>query len=373
VSTHDEGGWAMVAFTIPSPARKPARRAATGLGRATIRMIVLGCLVAAVAAPPVHAAYSGANGRIAYQVEADDGGPTHLWWANPDLSGAQQLTFGDHDEFDTAWSPDGTTLVYSTDQNATEPPPLPGFRIDIATLNVVTGEHHVFDTGAVVAEQPSFSPDGRRILFAGCFAACDPSIDIAPGLFTIRASDGGDLQRLPGEGPKGLDYLQWPRFSPDGSQIAFTGVKEPSWRQQGAAPREGAVFITNVDGSGYRRLTPFGDLTTFEVDWSPDGSQLVMQSDWRPGTRPSLWIVNADGSDLHRLTDELPIDAKQSKYFQASFAPTWSPDGSLIMFNCAPGELSFWDFCTIRPDGTGRTLVRSTPEFEHRPAWQPVP
>jgi Tol biopolymer transport system component len=345
------------------------------LMRRTASLTLASLLLAATVPPATLATYPGANGRIAYQVEADDGGPTHLWWADPDLSDAQQLTFGDHNEFDVAWSPDGTTLVFSTDQNATEPPPLPGFRIDIATLNVVTGEHHVFETGAVVAEQPSFSPDGNRILFSGCFAACDPSSDIAPGLYTIRATDGGDLQRVPGEGPPGssIDYPQWPRYSPDGTQIAFTGVKEPSWRQRGSAPREGAVFVVNTDGSAIRRLTPFGDLTTFEVDWSPDGSQLVMQSDWRPGTRPSLWIVNADGSDLHRLTDEIPWPAKQSKYFQASFAPTWAPDGSVIMFNCAPGELSFWDFCTIRPDGTGRTLVRATPEFEHRPAWQPVP
>jgi Tol biopolymer transport system component len=364
----------MVAFTVPSQARKPARRATTGRGRATIRMVVLGCLVAAVAAPPVHAAYPGANGRIAYQVEGEDGGPTHLWWANPDLTDAEQLTFGDHNQFDAAWSPDGTTLVFSSDENATAPPPYPGFRLDIVTLNVVTGERRVIDTGSVANDQPSFSPDGQRILFIGCFALCDPSSDIAPGLYTVRASDGGDLQGLPGKGPKDLDYPQWPRFSPDGTQIAFTGVKEPSWHSEGSgAPREGAVYVVNTDGTGLHRLTPFGDLTTFEVDWSPDGSQLVMQSDWRPGTRPSLWIVNADGSDLHRLTDEIPVPAKQSQYFQASFAPTWAPDGSVIMFNCAPGELSFWDFCTIRPDGTGRTLVRATPEFEHRPAWQPLP
>jgi len=129
----------------------------------------------------------------------------------------------------------------------------------------------------------------------------------------------------------------------------------------------------NADGSGLHRLTPEGFMFNYTVEWSPDGAQLVMQTDWRPGTRPSLWIVNADGSGLRRLTDELPVPAMQSKYFQASFAPTWAPDGSVVMFNCAPGELSFWDFCTIRPDGSGRTLVRSTPEFEHRPTWQPVP
>lgn len=341
--------------------------------RARIGMLFVALALAAqaFAAPQVRAAYPGANGRIAYQIEDDDG-PSHVWWANPDLSDAQQLTFGDYDTFDPAWSADGQSLVFSTLQNATEPPPFPGFRLDIATLDVVTGEQRLFDTGGIVNEQPSFSPDGSRILFVGCFAACDPSSDIEPGLYTVRASDGGDLQQVTGL-PNGIDYPQWPRYSPDGSRVAFTAVKEASWRQKGRAPREGAVYVVNGDGSNLRRLTPYGLLLNHTVDWSPDGSQLVMQGDWRPGVRPSLWIMNADGSNLHRLTDEIPVPAKQSEYFQASFAPTWAPDGSVIMFNCAPGEVSFWDFCTIRPDGTGRTLVRSTPEFEHRPAWQPVP
>jgi TolB protein len=338
-------------------------------GGIALRAIAVGGLIAAASAPAADAAYPGANGRIAYQVEGENGAPTHLWWADPDLSDPQQLTFGNADEFDASWSADGTTLVFSTDRYATAPPGEPGFRVDVMTLNVVTGELKGLTTGSIIKEQPSFSPDGSRILFAQTFPFDPPS---QQGLFTFRTSDGGDLRQVTGV-PQGVDFLQYPRYSPDGSQIAFTAVKEASWHQPGTAPREGAVFIVNADGTGLRRLTPFGDLLNFTANWSPDGSQLVMQTDWRPGTRPSLWIMNADGSRLHRLTDEIPVPAMQSKYFQASFAPTWAPDGSVIMFNCAPGELSFWDFCTIRPDGTDRTLVRSTPEFEHRPTWQPVP
>jgi TolB protein len=356
-----------VAAAAHAARRSPHHHMKEHRTRAFVMMVTLGFVLGAVAASPARAAYPGANGRIAYQIE-DENGPTHLWWANPDLSDPQQLTFGDYNTENPAWSSDGKMLVFSTDQYATAPPPEPGFRIDIGTLNVVTGEQHVLTTGGIFKENPSFSPDGSRILFA----MGNPFDPAEQGLFTIRASDGGDLQRVIGL-PNGVDYPQWPRYSPDGSRIAFTGVKEASWHQQGDAPREGAVYVVNADGTDLKRLTPFGDLLNFEVYWSPDGTQLVMQSDWRPGTRPSLWIMNADGSDLHRLTDEMPINAMQSQFFQASFAPTWAPDGSVIMFNCAPGELSFWDFCTIHPDGTGRTVVRSTPEFEHRPAWQPVP
>ncbi|MGH9287854.1 MAG: hypothetical protein ACRD0V_06095 [Acidimicrobiales bacterium] len=59
--------------------------------------------------------------------------------------------------------------------------------------------------------------------------------------------------------------------------------------------------------------------------------------------------------------------------FRASFDPTSAPDGSVILFNCAPGNISLWDLCTIRPDGTQRTTVASTPGNEDTPAWQPIP
>jgi Tol biopolymer transport system component len=334
--------------------------------RQLFSVVFVGIALTAIPALRANAAYPGANGRIAYQIEDDNGGPTHLWWANPDLSDAKQLTSGDYDTFDPAWSADGKLLVFSTVEYATAPPPFPGFRVDVETLNVATGQHHVLRGGGIIKESPSFSPDGTRILFA----RTDPVTGIGMGLYTMRATDGGDIQAVTGL-PKGTDYLQWPRYAPDGSRIAFTAVKGPSLQAQGLAPREGAVYVVNSDGRGLHRLTPFGDLLNFEVDWSPDGSQLVMQTDWRPGTRPSLWIMNADGSNLRRLTDETPTG--RGLPFQASFAPSWSPDGSLIMFNCAPGELGFWDLCTIRPDGTGRTVVRSTPEFEHRPTWQPLP
>jgi TolB protein len=324
-------------------------------------LILTGTVVLALGSsgPGASAGYGGANGRIAYLVD-DQNGFTHIWTANADRTDPEQLTFGAYGTWDAAWSADGSKLVFSTDRYATAPPDTPGFRIDVVTMEIATGEQAVLTTGGV-NEQPSFSPDGRRILFA----SSDPFGGLA-GLFTIRASDGGDLKKITGM-PQGVDLLQGARYSPDGSTIAFTASRHSAWGQ----PRAGAVFIINADGTHLRRLTPFGHLFDFEVDWSPDGTQLVFQTNWRPGTRPSLWIMDANGTNLRRLTDEPPLASGQP--FQASFAPTWAPDGSLIMFICAPGELSFWDLCVIRPDGTGRSLVAATSQDERRPAWQPLP
>ncbi|HSJ50688.1 MAG TPA: hypothetical protein VLA90_05310 [Actinomycetota bacterium] len=106
---------------------------------------LLGFLLAGITALPASVEYPGANGRVAYLLD-DAHGFTRIWWANPDLSDSEQPTFGAFNDWDEAWSADGQMLVFSTDRYATAPPPEPGFRVDIVTLNVATGEQQVLTT-----------------------------------------------------------------------------------------------------------------------------------------------------------------------------------------------------------------------------------
>jgi Tol biopolymer transport system component len=95
--------------------------------------------------------------------------------------------------------------------------------------------------------------------------------------------------------------------------------------------------------------------------WSPDGSLIVCSSgrddcsisqaaDCRTtgdiGPWEDAWIMNADGSGQHRLTDG----------FAQFFA--WLPDGEAILVGGAG------DMYLIRPDGTGRTQLE-VPEVAH--------
>ncbi len=78
----------------------------------------------------------------------------------------------------------------------------------------------------------------------------------------------------------------------------------------------------NADGSNPVRLTnePGDD---FAPSWSPDGTQIVFVSD-RDQTAGiyDLYIMNADGSGVSRLTNDTAID----------YSPDWSPDGKKIVF-----------------------------------------
>jgi TolB protein len=99
----------------------------------------------------------------------------------------------------------------------------------------------------------------------------------------------------------GTNYL--PVFSPDGRQIAFMSGRDGN-------PE---IYVMNADGSNLRRLTthPAEDGSP---TWSPSGSQIAFTSG-RTG-KPQIYIMNAaDGSGLQRVTvDESEADR-----------PTWSP------------------------------------------------
>jgi TolB protein len=90
--------------------------------------------------------------------------------------------------------------------------------------------------------------------------------------------------------------------------IVFSGSA-----QKGTQPEQ--LFRIRTDGSGLRQLTTGGRVAT-APSFSPDGKRVVFA---RLGS--GLFVINLDGSGLHRLTGN-PNDA----------SPVWSPDGRWIAF-----------------------------------------
>src|SRR6266540_2163242 len=91
-------------------------------------------------------------------------------------------------------------------------------------------------------------------------------------------------------------------WSRDGTRIAFD-VNTDIEPNIGGAPADFDVFVVNADGSGLRRLTdaPGEDQGP---SWSPDDTKIVFQSARGGGEGFSrLWLMNADGSNQRRLTD----------------------------------------------------------------------
>ena len=187
------------------------------------------------------------------------------------------------------------------------------------------------------------SPDGSRIALEGF----NETGDLARGgIYTIRASDGGGLERL----TDGLDGP--PQYSPDGAQLVFMRTK-PGVQPDGA----GALFVVGTDGLGLRRITPWGS-AFLDRAWSPDG-------DWIAFQRPygELFLVRPDGSDLHAVPIDLPPGSGARQ-------PSWSPNGDWIVFALVRDGAS--DIYAVRPDGSQLTPVTiSRGPDQTSPDWAP--
>ena len=125
--------------------------------------------------------------------------------------------------------------------------------------------------GSQSAAATSGPSDGSRL--ACGFGDFDPPQPERDGIYTLRASDGGDpVQVTTQPGEDGADD-----YSPDGSRIVFS-------RSITARPgrTQTALFVVNVDGSGLRRLTSWG-LGGFRASWSPDGRWIAFDYDCRSG------------------------------------------------------------------------------------------
>jgi TolB protein len=97
----------------------------------------------------------------------------------------------------------------------------------------------------------------------------------------------------------------------------------------------GELYVINADGTGLRRLTD-----GIDPSWSPDGKQIAFTRYRDPR---GVWVINADGSGAR-----LVFAWSQARW------TSWSPDGSLILFTRVHGGTGeqtrcFHGFCFTRP------------------------
>ena len=126
----------------------------------------------------------------------------------------------------------------------------------------------------------------------------------------------------------------------------------------------GAVYVVHADGSGLRTLVTrkrsAHEALSFEPAWSPDGRRIAFSLDLqRAGDTAyyDLYVVNADGNGLRRLTKNRDDDLR----------PVWSPDGRRIAFDHYNDGYN-WIYVI---DSNGRGLRRLTGNFNYRPSWSP--
>jgi TolB protein len=218
-------------------------------------------------------------------------------------------------------------------------------------------------TSGGTAVNADYSPDGERIVFERRYGGKSPD-----SLFTM-GSDGSSQSRLPTTctAPMCLGDSA-PAWSPDGSRLVFERAFGPIVKDTAAGLD---VVTANADGSNeqvilhYRSLEAQGQ-EPHDAQWSPDGTRIavmILNSKAKPRNASAIYVLNADGSGLHRVT---PVRLNAGN-------PDWSPNGKRIAFNSFFEGQDFPEIYTVRPNGTGLHRVRREPKnsYSFDPVWSP--
>jgi len=176
-------------------------------------------------------------------------------------------------------------------------------------------------TGALVAvacapDSPPTTPVSDFVSPPGRIAFVT---EVSPfnGALYIVNSDASGLRQLAG----GPAYYRRPRWSPDRRRIVVG-------RHADGSP--GEILVIDVDGKG----APVRLAEGADPAWSPDGTKIVFTSNGGapPGSAWGIYVMNADGSGIRRLTSPNNVDQCSEGASAEDLNPDWSPDGKRILF-----------------------------------------
>jgi Tol biopolymer transport system component len=322
-------------------------------------------------------------------IQSYSGGTFHIWTMKPDGTALRQITSGHGDDREPAFSPDGSTIAFSSDR---------GFHgsYDIWTVDVATGKLKQWTSSPDDEYEPAWSPDGREIAFVRGVGIMGKTIEAvtAEGHCRTIVTIGTEQGRIeaPSWSPDGKT-LSWTAFTGEGPFLVFghlmvngteTGSHDDVFPFPAAwlSPSE---FLYAANGRIYRmdlaakseseipfsaeikwvrpqyaqKRYVFGSTALKPVkgilapDLAPDGERIAF------GALNKLWVMK--------------IGSKPQPITEGSFfpeGPQWSPDGKYVAYaSDNDGVLNLY----VRDMQTGeaKQIAPSPNAAQLLPSWSP--
>jgi Tol biopolymer transport system component len=226
----------------------------------------------------------------------------------------------------------------------------------------------------IIAWNAVWSPDGKRLAYTRLLVGDRPPVDIPDEAdIWVAEADGTNAHAL----VERADWQWLPHWSPDGMWVVYTDEPESGpWASTGPAGLGGGGFLgTGIGFGSSNPVRSYADIWRVRADgtgsperltdepgddraatYSPDGTSLAFDSTRGGGT--DIFVMKADGSDAHQLT---------FTHGQA-WGATWSPDGRIAFNAWHPGGGNE-DIYVIGPGGEKR--LTTDPADDVEPSWSP--
>jgi TolB protein len=231
-----------------------------------------------------------------------------LFLMNADGSSQTRLTRGSS----ATWSSDGNMIAFHASASGKGVPikPDPGAATtdsDIFVMNLAefqkkgTLPRNLTNSPTAIDDDADWSPKGNQVLFTSHAVTDDPQNSATAEIYVMNAVGPGKPVRL----TNNTEEERAPSWSPDGKRIVFC-CRKGSPNAQGLPTFE--ICTMNADGTGQTRITnnAVADLTP---SWSPDGREIVFHRPLGGRARFQLFVINVDGTGEKQLTNPPGLNA----------------------------------------------------------------
>lgn len=261
----------------------------------------------------------GPPGSIVFH--SDRAGNREIFLMSPGGADPARLTNDPAADYYPSISPNGRYVVFTSTRAGAA---------DIFLLDTSGGDPvNLTNTPGAAEDWARFSPDGHRVAFHSNRTGNNE-------IFVLDLRDGSLAQVT---SYAGIDM--WPEWSPDGHRLSFR--------------RDMDVHAIDLRDNTITRLTNLPTLDQMAA-WSPDGQRLAFMS-FREGYC-AVFLMDANGGNQVNLTPKDPADANNT---WCSRAPSWTRNGRILFMSFRPATGGDIEVFSMNADGSDLTRLTTAP------------